>query len=114
MRPTHRGRLLSTLCSSWQLSISENRKRRNWLVKLLGVYALALALALPFAQSSEIDQGEASKNNEIPVENAGAAIEVDGRPVLAVYARVGGFTPAERADAIQQRIVSVGKRRSIP
>jgi len=81
---------------------------------LLGVYALALALALPFAQSSEIDQGEASKNNEIPVENAGAAIEVDGRPVLAVYARVGGFTPAERADAIQQRIVSVGKRRSIP
>ena len=114
MRPTHRGRLLSTLCSSWQLSISENRKRRNWLVKLLGVYALALALALQFAQSSEIDQGEASKNNEIPVENAGAAIEVDGRPVLAVYARVGGFTPAERADAIQQRIVSVGKRRSIP
>jgi len=81
---------------------------------LLGVYALALALALPFAQSSEIDQGEASKNNEIPVENAGAAIEVDGRPVLAVYARVGGFTPAERADAIQQRIESVGKRRSIP
>jgi len=47
------------------------------------------------------------------IENAGVPVEVDGRPVLLVYAPVGGFTPEARAEAIQQRIVSLGKRTDI-
>src|SRR5262249_20186566 len=45
--------------------------------------------------------------------NAGAQVEVDGRPVLSVYANIGGFTAQERANAIQDRIVSLAKRADI-
>ena len=48
------------------------------------------------------------------IENPGAAIEVDGRPMLFVYAAVGGYSPQERAEHIQQRIVDVAKRTDIP
>jgi small-conductance mechanosensitive channel len=51
---------------------------------------------------------------DVAIENAGAAVEVDGRPVLIVYARIAGFTPQERAEGIGQRIVSVGKNQGIP
>src|SRR5262249_18548815 len=47
------------------------------------------------------------------IENAGVPVEVDGRPVLLVYAPVGGFTAEARAEGIQQRIVSLGKRTDI-
>jgi small-conductance mechanosensitive channel len=47
-------------------------------------------------------------------ENDGAAVEIDGRPVLVIYARIGSFSPQERAEAIQHRIIAVGKERSIP
>jgi len=114
MKTTHIGCWLSTRRVIGQLSINEFR-RRTCLRKLLGLCAIALVLALPLAQCSATDESKVSKDNgEIPAENAGVAVEVDGRPVLAVYARVGGFTPAERADGIQQRIVAVAKSRSIP
>jgi small-conductance mechanosensitive channel len=47
------------------------------------------------------------------VENDGEPVEIDGRPVLLVYARIGGFTAKERAEAIQHRIVSISKARTI-
>ena len=60
------------------------------------------------------DTGGAAEDTEIAIENTGVAVEVDGRPILVVYAHVGGFSPKERAAAIEQRIVSVGKTRGIP
>ncbi|PYX73595.1 MAG: mechanosensitive ion channel protein [Acidobacteria bacterium] len=47
------------------------------------------------------------------IENTGTPVEVDGRPILLVYAPIGGFTPQERAEAIGQRIISLGKNRII-
>jgi len=52
-------------------------------------------------------------SDPVAIENAGVPVEVDGRPVLLVYAPVGAFTPEARAEGIQQRIVSLGKRRDI-
>ena len=71
---------------------------------------ISTAMPRSFAQQPRAP----AENAEIAVENTGAAVEVDGRPILTVYARIGGFTPEERARAIQQRIVSVAKNGSIP
>ena len=46
-------------------------------------------------------------------ENTGVPVEIDGRPILVVYAQIGGFTPQDRAAAIQQRIIALAKRRDI-
>jgi small-conductance mechanosensitive channel len=48
--------------------------------------------------------------DSVAIENAGAPVEVDGRPVLVIYAPIGGFTAQERAEGIQRRIVALGKR----
>src|SRR3981189_3088618 len=47
----------------------------------------------------------------VAIENAGVPVEIDGRPVLVIYAPIGGFTPQERAEGIQHRIIALGKRR---
>lgn len=47
------------------------------------------------------------------IENAGAPVEVDGRPVLVVYARIGGFTPKERAELIERRIIALARKSGI-
>src|SRR5882757_3964579 len=49
----------------------------------------------------------------VAIENAGVPVEIDGRPVLIIYAPIGGFTPQERAEGIQIRIIALGKRRDI-
>jgi len=51
---------------------------------------------------------------DVEVENTGAPVNIDGRPVLVVYAQIGGFTAKERAEAIQQRILSISKTIAIP
>ena len=48
-----------------------------------------------------------------PSENTGVPVEIDGRPILMVYAQIAGFTPQDRAAAIQQRIIALAKRRDI-
>jgi small-conductance mechanosensitive channel len=49
----------------------------------------------------------------VAIENPGAAVEIDGKPILLVYASIGSFTPEERAEAIQQRIVALSVRRNV-
>lgn len=78
------------------------------------VWTLLLMLSVPPVFGSETKAPNGPEESPEIVENTGAAVDVDGRPILVVYARIGGFTPEERAEAIQQRIVSVGKNRSIP
>ena len=40
-------------------------------------------------------------------------MEIDGRPILVVYAQIAGFTVQERAASIQLRIIDLVKRRDI-
>jgi small-conductance mechanosensitive channel len=76
------------------------------LVGILGSDAFAQAASEHAADSSR-------SNNSVPAENTGVPVEIDGRPILAVYAPVAGFTPQERAAAIQDRIIALGKRGNI-
>jgi len=47
------------------------------------------------------------------INDNGVEVEIDGRPIFSVYAQIGGFTPGERAEAIERRIISLSKDRSI-
>ena len=76
------------------------------IVGILGLGALGQATGEHAADS-------ARGNNSAPTENNGVPVEIDGRPILVVYAPVAGFTPQERAAAIQRRIIDLGKRRDI-
>ena len=67
-------------------------------------------LGLRLAAQSPAVIGDRSE----PVENPGVAVQVDGRPILYVYAQVGGITPRERAEAISKRIILLSKDTSIP
>ncbi len=75
---------------------------------------VSIILSTCVAHSFGQEPSTLPENPEVAVENAGAPVEIDGRPILVVYARVGGFTPEERARAIEQRIVSLARNRSIP
>ena len=52
-------------------------------------------------------------NEAEAIEDSGVGVEIDGRPIFSVYAQVGGITPKERAEAIEQRIISLSKDKSI-
>jgi small-conductance mechanosensitive channel len=43
------------------------------------------------------------------IENNGSTVEIDGKPILLIYAPIGGFTPSDRASAIQQRIIALSR-----
>ena len=83
--------------------------------RVLVVYGLAFIIAATCAVFSHAEESEGSERNpEVAAGSMGAAVEVDGRPILLVYARIGGFTPKERAEAIGQRIISVAENKGIP
>ena len=83
--------------------------------RLIGLAALTfLALGLPaYPQAHQAKESHAEAP-DAEVENTGAPVEIDGRPILMVYAPIGGFTAQERAEAIQQRIISLSKNRTVP
>jgi hypothetical protein len=76
------------------------------LAGILGSGALAQA-------SSEHASDSPEDSRSTPSENSGVPVEIDGRPILMVYAQIAGFTPQDRAAAIQQRIIALAKRRDI-
>jgi len=78
---------------------------------LLGILCIGLG-ALGQATNEHAAES-AQDNNSAPTENSGVAVEIDGRPTLVVYAPIAGFTPQERAEAIQRRIINLGKERDI-
>jgi small-conductance mechanosensitive channel len=70
--------------------------------------------SLTLAQAQREKAGDPVEGAEsVAIENAGVPVEIDGRPVLIIYAPIGGFTPQERAEGIQLRIIALGKRRDI-
>jgi len=73
-------------------------------------------ILLSSAAYCQVQQGKDlhQETADAEVGNGGEPVEIDGRPVLMVYARIGGFTAKERAEAIQHRIVSISKTRTLP
>ena len=53
-------------------------------------------------------------SDSIAIENTGSPVEIDGKPILLIYAPIGGLTPQDRADAIQQRIVTLSSTSNVP
>jgi small-conductance mechanosensitive channel len=76
---------------------------------------LVSVLCVPaFAQAAPPRNLAPSQSGElIAIENTGVPVEVDGRPILRVYAPIGGLTAQERADAIEGRIINLGKNKTI-
>jgi len=70
------------------------------------------ALAIPL-RARENTRDSSADIDSVVIETPGAPVEIDGRPILLVYAPIGGFTPQERAEGIQKRIISLGDRRGV-
>jgi small-conductance mechanosensitive channel len=77
-----------------------------------GLVCCFSSLALPQTHSGSASDAQEGSDS-VAIENAGVPVEIDGRPVVVVYAQIGGFTPQERAEAVQQRIVALARRRDI-
>src|SRR3982074_1227653 len=88
----------------------------RWLSALQRIIAtcslIVIVGSLTLAQVHRENAGDPMEGTEsVAIENAGVPVEIDGRPVLVIYAPIGGFTPQERAEGIQLRIIALAKRR---
>jgi small-conductance mechanosensitive channel len=88
----------------------------RWLSALQRIIAtcslIVMVGSLTLAQVHRENAGDPIEGTEsVAIENPGVPVEIDGRPVLVIYAPIGGFTPQERAEGIQHRIIALGKRR---
>lgn len=86
--------------------------RINRAVLACACLGLVCAFAIPIA-AGETTRDSPATADSVAIENAGAPVEIDGRPILLVYAPIGGFTPQERAEAIQKRIIDLSSKRDI-
>ncbi|HTT23285.1 MAG TPA: mechanosensitive ion channel family protein [Candidatus Sulfotelmatobacter sp.] len=83
--------------------------------RLIAVWTLGLIVTVVSCLRSHAQEPkELPENPDATAENVGQAVEIDGRPILLIYAHVGGITPQERAEAIQRRIVGLANSRDIP
>lgn len=57
--------------------------------------------------SSETARDSSGVADPLVIENNGSPVEIDGKPILLIYAPIGGFTPQDRANAIQKRIIAL-------
>jgi small-conductance mechanosensitive channel len=102
-----------------EASPSEQSERqqtwKSWsgIITLIALCTLALVVTPTSQASSSEEPKESAENASVIAESAGASVEIDGRPILVIYARIGSFSPQDRAEAIQQRIITVGKDGSI-
>jgi small-conductance mechanosensitive channel len=64
--------------------------------------------------TSETARDESAVSDSVVIENNGAPVEIDGKPILRIYAPIGGFTPNDRASAIQQRIIAFSRNTNMP
>ncbi len=76
-------------------------------IALIFFSSLLLQTRYTYAQNSKAEDDRAV------IENAGVPVEIDGRPILVVYANIAGITPQERAQAIQQRITALAGRKDV-
>ena len=112
----------STVHFSPQLAFASEQfaKHHTWqslcrVARLIALFSFGfIVTAAPGLCSPVQDSKDLRENRDALAENAGVAVEVDGRPILLIYTGIGGFTSRERAEAIQARIISVAKDRGTP
>jgi len=84
---------------------------------LLACAAACTLCCFAYAQNPDQETGSdaAALAAELePSQPNGVAVEIDGRPILNVYASVAGISPEERAESIEDRIIRIAKTKSIP
>jgi len=74
----------------------------------LGALA-AVAQGQQLSQNSAKQQPQTASSAPPEVENPSAPVVIDGRPILYLNAPIGGYTAADRAAAITQRILDLVK-----
>jgi small-conductance mechanosensitive channel len=62
---------------------------------------------------SETAHDSSATADSVAIENNGTPVEIDGKPILLIYAPIAGITPRDRADGIQQRIVALSDKRNV-
>ena len=62
---------------------------------------------------TERTEDPSATGDSVVIENTGAPVEIDGKPILLIYAPVGSFTAQERAVAIQGRLVDLSNKRDV-
>jgi small-conductance mechanosensitive channel len=63
--------------------------------------------------NAETPRDSSEVSDSVVIENNGSPVEIDGKPILMVYAPIGGFTPNDRASAIQQRIIALSRNTNV-
>ena len=63
--------------------------------------------------STEKSADTTANSDAVAIENPGAPVDIDGKPILTIYAPVGGFSAQERAELIQQRLVALSNQRDV-
>ena len=92
--------------------------RNRFRSALVWAFALQLCVALAGANrvaAQEQPPGAATATLEEEEEKSTAApVLVDSRPVVYIYASVGGFSQEARAEAIEKRLMDLAKARKVP
>ena len=97
-----------------ELNQHQTRQSLLHIARFIVLSAIALIVTATAGLCFDDEQSRYLAEHPAPLaENVGAAVEIDGRPILVIYASIGGFTPQERAEAIQDRIVAVGSDKGI-
>ena len=78
---------------------------------IVSVALVVVARGMPASQTTSTATDSVA--DSVAIENSGVAVEVDGRPILRIYAPVAGISPQERAEAIEARIVSLAKGKTV-
>jgi len=84
------------------------------------VWTLALQMGIALAAASRVAAQEPSQTTaaatleEEEEKSTAPPVLIDGRPVVYVYAAVGGFSEEARAEAIQTRLMDLAKARRVP
>ena len=107
-----------TTSSFWWLIVRQRAPNKNtfpWsaMPRTTALGLVCIFCSLVFAQAPVNKDRSEPVPEPTVVDNAGVPVEIDGRPILIIYAQIGGFTPQERAEAIHDRIIALARRRSV-
>lgn len=108
--------LSSAYQNSARLVMCMKSRRRQSAVHHVAVMCAYVCLFCAVASPKTVGQAIPASSaipDSIAIENPGAPVKIDGRPIFFIYAPIGSFTPQERADAIQGRIIALCNKRTV-
>lgn len=85
---------------------------RTFALAALSCMCASPAISVSRTPTESVRDSSAASDSVI-VENAGSPVEIDGKPIFLIYASIGSFTPRDRAEAIQGRIIALSSKRNI-